>query len=677
MKTINKKTTMTFSITFLAMTLLMMPATSGTAFADHTTTVSSGESTVAYNGNCYAFIDDALSYGDAFVDAQTKSVNGISGHLATYANGFEETASDSSGGDSIGWIGYTQDINYYGDALELDDGTFGEAGWGWVTGEPVVYSNWAVNEPNDAGGNEHYALNNWNAGAWNDGTFDGVSHPYYVEFEGACLEVCDDSDQLCKTVVITEHGVVDGIITVNELIQYDFTIDLNNNDVQTWYHVILQDHGFGADTNVGDPVIVDKDSDWSVDAMTLDNLDCELTQSNNKSHKEKLDCIVDSDQTGIKGFDEIIPSGDLEFSAGEHASVAVTAYTDINPGQGKKDTPKREYTSCGIHSPNSGADVEYYLDDQKTNGPYFLETPAIYVEVYDQADLLGDCDEDLIPDGVDNCPFTPNNDQTNTDGDEQGDACDADDDNDGVLDDVDNCSLIPNADQADTDGDGVGDACDICPADTDNDSDADNICVGSTFNSPATGGDDKCPLDAEDVDQIGDADGCPDTEVSFLYGWDSCSDVGALDCPFGNIDEKLDLANSYVSYSTPSNGLDVSFHFDDADTSRSYQVGIHYFPGDFANCLVTFGGISAIACIDDLLRQGTTADVEAFEFGTLTTDGSGDGDFGLSLTGISADTYDVQFHVREAVGCNTVPNTCKVIFQAPGPYGTTEPIVIP
>ena len=59
MKTINKKTTkMTFSITFLAMTLLMMPATSGIAFADHTTTVSSGESTVAFNGNCYAFIAD-------------------------------------------------------------------------------------------------------------------------------------------------------------------------------------------------------------------------------------------------------------------------------------------------------------------------------------------------------------------------------------------------------------------------------------------------------------------------------------------------------------------------------------------------------------------------------------------------------------------------------------------
>ena len=68
------------------------------------------------------------------------------------------------------------------------------------------------------------------------------------------------------------------------------------------------------------------------------------------------------------------------------------------------------------------------------------------------------------PDGVvegcdDNCPEDANPDQTDTDGDEMGDACDPDDDNDGVPDGADNCSTRPNTDQADSDGDGIGDAC--------------------------------------------------------------------------------------------------------------------------------------------------------------------------------------------------------------------------
>jgi hypothetical protein len=186
---------------------------------------------------------------------------------------------------------------------------------------------------------------------------------------------------------------------------------------------------------------------------------------------------------------------------------------------------------------------------------------------------------------------------------------------------------------------------------------------------------DKCPFTGEDFDGILDADGCPDTEVSFQYGWDNCFDN---DCDFVQVDESLDLVNSYVSYSkVGEDDLDVTFHFEGADASREYQVGIHNYPSDCDFGHAFFGGIPQLVCIEPLTRQTVSQDAaEPFEFGTITTDGNGEGDASFWLTDIDPDTYDLQFHVRQGVGCIAGGN-CAVIFQAPGPFGTTESITIP
>jgi hypothetical protein len=81
-----------------------------------------------------------------------------------------------------------------------------------------------------------------------------------------------------------------------------------------------------------------------------------------------------------------------------------------------------------------------------------------------------DDDEDGICDPVDNCPNEPNPDQTDTDGDGVGDACDpcTDTDGDGFGDPgfpqnvcpPDVCPEEYDPDQHDLDGDGIGDVCD-------------------------------------------------------------------------------------------------------------------------------------------------------------------------------------------------------------------------
>jgi hypothetical protein len=114
------------------------------------------------------------------------------------------------------------------------------------------------------------------------------------------------------------------------------------------------------------------------------------------------------------------------------------------------------------------------------------------------AEVIALVDDDDDDDGVsnteDNCPSIANPDQSNNDGDDEGDACDDDDDNDGDLDSADNCPLVANPDQANADGDDFGDACDL---DDDNDSVNDG-----TDDCPATISGDIVNTDGCAIDQI-------------------------------------------------------------------------------------------------------------------------------------------------------------------------------
>jgi len=96
--------------------------------------------------------------GDVF-DAQT-AAQALGGNLVTINNAAEETWLQATFGKQLYWIGFN-------DAAV--EGVFG-----WLSGEPVTYTNWNPGEPNNVG-NEDWVVMNRNPGGWNDRPATGVS----------------------------------------------------------------------------------------------------------------------------------------------------------------------------------------------------------------------------------------------------------------------------------------------------------------------------------------------------------------------------------------------------------------------------------------------------------------------------------------------------------------------
>lgn len=114
------------------------------------------------------------------------------------------------------------------------------------------------------------------------------------------------------------------------------------------------------------------------------------------------------------------------------------------------------------------------LNNYNPNPGDSIEEVMVVVKTPDCAPV--DTDGDGIADGSDNCVATANSNQSDTDEDGTGNACDStpngDSDGDGVDELADNCPGDANVDQADTDEDGIGDECDAPDVVTDEDNDS-------------------------------------------------------------------------------------------------------------------------------------------------------------------------------------------------------------
>jgi len=186
------------------------------------------------NGHLYEALlsPSALTWDDAAADAAA----GGTGHLVSIGsaeeNDFVFSLIDApeywilAGPQNFGpWIGGVQDPL---GPEPLD-------GWGWVDGSAWTFFSWAAGQPDDSGGNEHYAHyfvpSNARAATWNDWVASGLLIASYVwesNLPAACgdgiqsgVEECDDGNTVagdgCDATCLSESSFCgDGTIDPGE-----------------------------------------------------------------------------------------------------------------------------------------------------------------------------------------------------------------------------------------------------------------------------------------------------------------------------------------------------------------------------------------------------------------------------------------------------------------------------
>ncbi|MHC4498175.1 MAG: immunoglobulin domain-containing protein, partial [Planctomycetota bacterium] len=248
-----------------------------------------------------------------------------------------------------------------------------------------------------------------------------------------------------------------------------------------------------------------------------------------------------------------------------------------------------------------------------------------------------DTDDDGVGDPCDNCPNTPNPDQTDTDDDDLGDACDPDMDDDGLANESDNCPLTPNADQTNSDGDTLGDVCDNCPGTTNEDqADTDDDGLGDLC--------DNCPEDANpdqadgDGDTVGDVcDNCPDVPNTDQADTDDdgIGDVCDND-PTGNkwLDEEFDGACT---------GLDQTGSWDQTSMQNRWPLSFGSSFGQFTSG-VGYNPSCGAAMDTNNTYYRMTADLEPDMTATYGQGNKGIGTGG-ELYGTDADPLVLEFWV--------------------------------
>ena len=148
-----------------------------------------------------------------------------------------------------------------------------------------------------------------------------------------------------------------------------------------------------------------------------------------------------------------------------------------------------------------------------------------------------------------------------------------------------------------------------------------------------------------------------------------------------NLHEPLNYSKSNVEWLVAGSNLTVTYNLVGATPTKMYQVALQFFCTTFPS---TFGQFPVTensngGCISDT-AQGVTKTVAAAEVAGVLTDEHGNGSARIVIGPVAFGVYELEFIVRDGVGCDGVSggsHTCNVDFQSPGPtFGDTTTITV-
>ena len=263
-----------------------------------------------------------------------------------------------------------------------------------------------------------------------------------------------------------------------------FTENLTGNVSQTTVTVDVDDQGgTGFSQNIPTTVIRDRDGDTIADGLdncpsVANTLQRDTDFDGRGDVCDTVDNLIDADEDGITDYIDNCPYVSNPDQADEDFDFIGDACADEFDGEYLSIQDAGCYDSDFIFDSCAedfdGDGIADYIDNcPYTPNPNQVDSNYDFIGDACEAYYAEDSDEDGVADFIDNCPLTANPQQFDSDYDGIGDACDNyddDEDDDGITDEVDNCPFTPNANQADLDGNGIGDACDYIGGDWDNDS---------------------------------------------------------------------------------------------------------------------------------------------------------------------------------------------------------------